>query len=204
MNVQRAGMCRGAALSWLFLCLGCGAHSRSIPSDDAHETGGADSVGLGGAGGEGDPLANGGASGGAIGEGDPVTSGGVSAGVGSAAGAGASVQSAPGGDAGAVGYVPHIDSGTRRCENADYCFGLACYAPASFQPTVCVKRCDTDADCEPFEACVQSEKLEGTCYARCDSPSACAYQFDCFDFSGQGQLVCFPAEWAGRRKELGN
>ncbi len=88
------------------------------------------------------------------------------------------------GEAGAPEYMPFIESGTRTCQNSDYCFGLACYAPPSFLPTVCVAGCEVDADCAPDEACVHAQKLAPTCYARCGSPSDCAYHFDCFDFSG--------------------
>jgi hypothetical protein len=105
-------------------------------------------------------------------------------------------------EAGTPGYVSLIDSGTRICDNEDYCFGLTCYAPATFVPTVCVARCETDANCLPFEACVQSAKLDPTCYPRCASPSDCYDGFDCFDFSGTGRLVCFPTNWASRRSEL--
>jgi hypothetical protein len=35
-------------------------------------------------------------------------------------------------------------------------------------------------------------------------PGDCEYHFDCFDFSGAGQNVCFPTGWVDRRKELGN
>jgi len=106
-------------------------------------------------------------------------------------------------DAGAPGYIPFIDSGTRWCENSDYCFGLDCYAPPTFDPAVCVAPCRSDADCSPYEACVQSSGLQPTCYARCESPSDCAFHFDCFDYSGVGPFVCFPATWASRRPELG-
>ena len=105
-------------------------------------------------------------------------------------------------DAGAAGFVPHIGSGTRNCESSAYCFDLACYAPPSFLPTVCVASCATDFDCGLNEICVRSAKLAPTCYARCSVPGDCEYHFDCFDFSGEGQSVCFPAGWAGRRKEL--
>ena len=119
-------------------------------------------------------------------------------------GAGSPLQGAAGelGDAGAPGYVPHIGSGTRNCESSEYCFGLACYAPPSFAPTVCVANCEADLDCGPNEVCVRSAKLAPTCYARCRVPGDCEYHFDCLDFSGEGQLVCFPAGWAGRRGEL--
>ncbi len=104
--------------------------------------------------------------------------------------------------AGAASYAPHIGSGTRNCESAEYCFGLACYAPPSFAPTVCVANCETDLDCGLNEVCVRSAKLAATCYPRCNVPGDCEYHFDCLDFSGEGQLVCFPAGWAGRRTEL--
>ena len=75
----------------------------------------------------GDPSANGGAGttahGGAPGDGD----------------AGAA------GDRGAAGtYTSLIASGTRTCETEAFCFGLACYAPASFYPSMCLARCETD------------------------------------------------------------
>ena len=46
-------------------------------------------------------------------------------------------------DAGApdMAYQSLIRSGTRRCENEDYCFGLSCYAPPGFAPTVCLASC---------------------------------------------------------------
>ena len=103
---------------------------------------------------------------------------------------------------GGQGYVSLIHSGTRTCPNDDYCFGLSCYAPPSFEPSVCLAPCATDRDCLSAEACVGSAKLEPTCYARCDSPADCYRGFDCYDFSGVGQFVCFPAGWAGRRSEL--
>ena len=111
---------------------------------------------------------------------------------------------AAGGESGAPGYVSLIDSDTRDCPSEDYCFGLACYAPPSFAPRVCLARCATDADCQPFETCLQAPKLEPTCYALCDSPADCYGGFDCFDFSGTGgKLVCFPATWTQDRDRLG-
>ena len=131
------------------------------------------------------------------GSGDPSASGGAQAepDAGSDAGDLAS-------EAGVQGYTSLIHSGTRTCQNDDYCFGLACYAPLDFAPTMCLARCATDLDCLSSESCVQSAKLDPTCYARCDSPSDCLQGFDCFDFSGAGEFVCFPAGWAGRRNEL--
>lgn len=108
-------------------------------------------------------------------------------------------------EAGAAGapYDAPIASGTRACENDDYCFGLACYAPPTFAPTVCLARCDSDANCRSSEACLRAPELEPTCYARCKSPEDCYRGFDCFDFSGKDELVCFPMPWAQRRDELG-
>ncbi|HEY3666350.1 MAG TPA: hypothetical protein VGL19_10130 [Polyangiaceae bacterium] len=100
-------------------------------------------------------------------------------------------------------YDAPIASGTRRCDNEDYCFGLACYAPDAFGPTVCLARCDSDANCRPSEACLRAPKLEPTCYARCKSPEDCYDGFDCYDFSGKDELVCFPTPWAQRRDDLG-
>jgi hypothetical protein len=106
-------------------------------------------------------------------------------------------------DVGAMPYASLIDSDTRGCENADYCFGLACYAPDSFTPNVCLAPCETDSNCQPFEVCLRAPKLEPTCYARCASPADCYRGFDCFDFSSQGELVCFPAGWTMGRDRLG-
>lgn len=172
---------------WLFallLCVACGGHS-SVTSQ------GPTGAGAGASGAEDDSSSNAGASaseaGGAPTQPDPED-----------AGADAGDEA----DAGAPGYVPHIGSGTRNCESSEYCFGLSCYAPPSFLPTVCVASCETDFDCGLHEACVGSPKLAPTCYARCGVPGDCEYHFDCLDFSGKGQLVCFPAAWAGRRSEL--
>ena len=119
-------------------------------------------------------------------------------------GAASAEAGAESGEAGMPGYVSLIDSDTRDCPSEEYCFGLACYAPPSFAPRVCLARCKTDADCQPFETCLQAPTLEPTCYARCDSPADCYGGFDCFDFSGTGdQLVCFPATWTQDRDRLG-
>lgn len=171
----------------LSTCLSCGAHSSIEPADSISGAGGAASA-AGGA-----PAAD---------AGDSSVAGSEAA---SNDHGGRGPDSDPGGpvsDAGEPGYMPHIGSGTRNCENANYCFGLSCYAPPSFEPTVCVARCETDGDCEPSETCVRSAKLEPTCYARCDSPTDCAYHFDCVDFTGAGKAVCFPTGWVGRRAEL--
>ena len=108
-------------------------------------------------------------------------------------------------DAGApdMPYQSLIRSGTRRCENEDYCFGLSCYAPPGFAPTVCLASCQSDASCGPSEACLSAPELEPACYARCKSPEDCYYGFGCFDFSGEGELVCFPAPWIANRDSLG-
>ena len=108
-------------------------------------------------------------------------------------------------DAGApdMPYQSLIRSGTRRCDNEDYCFGLRCYAPADLGPTVCVAPCQSDASCGPSETCLSAPLLEPTCYARCKSPEDCYYGFACYDFSGQGELVCFPAPWTANRDKLG-
>lgn len=110
---------------------------------------------------------------------------------------------AAGATGGAGPYVSLIESDTRSCENSDYCFGLTCYAPDSFAPNVCLASCETNADCQPFEACLRAPKLEPGCYARCNSPTDCYRGFDCFDFSNEGELVCFPAGWAMGRDRLG-
>jgi len=124
------------------------------------------------------------------------------------AGEGGEADEMAGAAAGAAGghrgYVSLIESGTRRCENDDYCFGLSCYAPATFEPKVCVARCESEIECAASEACVRLEKLAPTCYAVCDSPSDCYAGFDCIDLVGEGQLVCFPSPWAVRRDDLGN
>ncbi|HEX2673305.1 MAG TPA: hypothetical protein VHM25_20630 [Polyangiaceae bacterium] len=178
---------------WLFVlasCMACGAQSASEPA------------GLGGAAGY-----DASASGGAPAAGSEDTS---LAGIAAASNDGGGNRQASLGDsagmsnAGEPGYMPHIGSATRNCENEDYCFGLSCYAPPSFEPMVCVARCETDWDCEPSETCIRSARLEATCYARCDSPTDCAHHFDCVDFTGEGQAVCFPTGWAARREELGN
>lgn len=177
---------------WLFvpsMCIACGAHSSSEPTDVTSGAGGNTAQGAGGASvmaGDSSNAGNGATandSGGSGSPGDP--SGGMS-------------------DAGEPGYMPHIGSGTRNCESANYCFGLSCYAPPSFEPTVCVARCETDWDCEASEICVRSALLEPTCYASCDSPTDCAHHFDCVELSGRGQAVCFPTGWAGRIDELDN
>jgi hypothetical protein len=98
--------------------------------------------------------------------------------------------------------VSIIDSGTRACTDSDTCFGLACYAPLAFQPSVCLAPCQRDEDCHPSEACVRSVKLEPSCYHRCDSPTDCYGGFDCVDFSGAGLAICFPASWAQRLIDL--
>jgi hypothetical protein len=105
--------------------------------------------------------------------------------------------------AGGAAYDAPIASGTRGCENDDYCFGLSCYAPAGFAPTVCLAPCNSDANCRPSEACLRAPKLEPTCYARCKSPEDCYDGFDCYDFSGADELICFPASWSVRRGDLG-
>ena len=175
----------------LSTCMACGAHSSSDPADAVMAAGGSKS-------------ASGGAS--EIGAGARSVAG-ERATSNENGGSAPSADGEQGGamsDAGADGYVPHIDSGTRNCESANFCFGLSCYAPPSFEPSVCVARCERGWDCEPFEACVRAARLEPTCYARCDSPSDCAYHFDCLDFTGEGQRVCFPTAWAGRLEELGD
>jgi hypothetical protein len=180
---------------WLFVlstCIACGAHSSNDPADA-----------LPGAGGNGGSAASGPSASGS----DDSSVAGVGAAANPKGGNGSSSEGDSGGvtsDAGEPGYMPHIGSGTRNCEDANFCFGLSCYAPPSFEPTVCVARCETDWDCEPSETCVRSARLEPTCYARCDSPSDCAFHFDCVDFTGDGQAVCFPTSWAARREELGN
>jgi hypothetical protein len=123
---------------------------------------------------------------------------------------GADAASGTAGEAGTLsaagassGFTSLIRSGTRSCENEDYCFGLACYAPADFGPMMCLLPCRTDADCEPDEACARAPQLRGTCYARCASPVDCYYGFSCFDFSREGEFMCFPTAWTSRRDELG-
>jgi len=105
-------------------------------------------------------------------------------------------------DAGEPGYTPMIGSGTRSCPDADYCFGLSCYAPLDFQPTICVAPCKSDAECAPHEACIGTQKLARTCYSRCGSPSDCEFHFDCLDVTGASDFVCFPATWGSRLQEL--
>lgn len=99
-------------------------------------------------------------------------------------------------ESGAPGYDSLIHSGTRACANDDYCFGLECYAPRYFEPTVCLAPCESETDCLPSEACIGSAKLTPHCYARCALPSDCYRGFDCYDFSKRGQLICFPGAWA--------
>jgi hypothetical protein len=178
---------------WLFVlsaCTACGAHSSNEPTTEVIPAAAGN---------------NGLASGGAAGS-DDTSSAGSSATANETGGNGPNSGGNTGGiaDAGEPGYVPHIGSGTRNCENANFCFGLSCYAPPSFEPSVCVAQCETDWDCEASETCVRSARLDATCYARCDSPTDCAYHFDCVDFTGDGQAVCFPTGWAGRLNELGN
>lgn len=106
----------------------------------------------------------------------------------------------PAGEAGAGGAQTGpalIGSGTRYCEDERYCFGLSCYAPFSESPRACIAACADDTDCAAGEVCLQSEQLEAGCYATCETPFDCAYNFDCFDFAGARQdLVCFPRQWA--------
>lgn len=175
---------------WLFVlstCLACGAHSTSEPADLVAGAGGRGATGSGGSA--------------SAGNGDSAGTSASSSESGGADSAGGEPGVAMS-DAGEPGYVPHIGSGTRNCENASFCFGLSCYAPPSFEPSVCVARCEADSDCEASEACVRSARLEPTCYPRCDSPTDCEYHFDCVDFTGDGQAVCFPTGWAGRLDEL--
>jgi hypothetical protein len=165
----------------VFSCAACGGHSAATlqqPPDESAGAGGVDDA-------------------------DPPTSAGATvAATGGAPSQPVAELAGAGDEAGAPGYTPHIGSGTRNCESSEYCFGLACYAPPSFLPTVCVANCETDLECGLNEICVSSAKLAPTCYARCSVPGDCEYHFDCLDFSGHGQLVCFPAGWASRRKEL--
>ena len=177
-------MPRNFVMAALMLCVGCAGHAASKSNDRAN----GDLGGLDEAGASADPDAA--SRGGSSGTSAPAL---AEAGI-----AGELFE------AGAPGYIPFIESGTRTCPNSEYCFGQACYAPPSFEPSVCVSRCESDVDCAPYEACIGTAKLESTCYARCNSPSDCAYHFDCLDFSGGGKLICFPALWAGRRDELGN
>jgi hypothetical protein len=116
-----------------------------------------------------------------------------------------------GGGAGAAGegaanqsYNSLIASGTRSCETEQYCFGLACYAPDSFFPNVCLARCESDLDCRATEECVRAPRMQPSCLARCKAPSDCYDGFDCYNFSRTDlDLICFPRGWAGRRDELG-
>jgi len=178
-----------SGLGALLALVACAGHSTSSAGDPGDELGKAGAL----------PVLSDGSAGAARTDpsADPSSAGGSAS---KPTSEGTAGGSAP--EAGAAGYVSPIQSGARTCENADYCFGLACYAPDHFEPAVCVAPCESDADCAPSEACVRSARLEPTCYARCASPSDCEYHFDCLDFSAMGSLVCFPTAWAVRLSEL--
>ena|SRR6478735_4817923 len=190
---------RSSELLLATLLVACGGHSenRAQPAAD-------DSAGTG-------TAIGGSAEGGTFSVGDGAESsqesGGDEAGrrgEGGRRGQGGTLDNAGTEAAGARGYVSLIHSGTRRCENDDYCFGLSCYAPATFELKVCLAPCESDLGCALKEVCVRLEKLASTCYSQCDSPSDCYAGFDCIDLTGEGQLVCFPGSWAARRNDLGN
>jgi len=164
------------------LILSCSGHSQDSSPNRGH-AGSADSGPSSGSSGDDDQV-------------DPMPE--SAAGTANAAGSSGQLNAA-----GQAGQESLIRSGTRSCENRNYCFGLACYAPATFEPSICLTHCESDANCARNEACLLAPKLEATCFARCNSPADCDYGFDCLDFSGEGQLVCFPAAWAQRRNELG-
>jgi hypothetical protein len=164
-----------------FVLLACGGRSQRVTDNGA---GGSDPMSVAGGGGAaGEPAGDAGA-------------------LDAADAAGAAGANADGGATGSS-YSSLIRSGTRRCESSDYCFGLECYAPATFQPTVCLARCDADVSCRPSELCLSAPLLEPTCYQRCNAPDDCYEGFNCYDFSGAGELVCLPTGWTDRRADLG-
>jgi hypothetical protein len=168
---------RGALL---LVLVGCGGHVRQNRAD---QTGGVDGV------------AGAGESGGASGV-LPVTDAGAwDRALDSEGGTDRAVVV---GDAGAPPTKRSIIvSGTRRCLDDNYCFGMSCYAPLELEESVCLSGCQSDVDCGPTGVCLGSAELEPGCFQPCDTPFDCEYGFDCFDFANaQQSLVCFPTTWA--------
>jgi len=89
-----------------------------------------------------------------------------------------------------------IPSGTRSCQDAGDCLGIECAGSERLPLLICAVRCPTGEECRAREVCLATDQLEATCLQRCQSPTDCAFQFDCFDLLQDGVFACVPSPWA--------
>ena len=138
---------------------------------------------------------------------DDATSGGARANEIPARDSGANDADAP--NAGSAGEAPSVTarakSGRRLCIDDRDCEGLPCTASAGRQNTACLASCVSDADCKVDERFFQSPTLAAdtdaglpakNCFQRCDeTPTVCAFEFDCADYYRTDEYICLPTEW---------
>ena len=105
----------------------------------------------------------------------------------------------------ASSVAARANSGRRLCIDDRDCDGLRCTASAGRQNTACLASCVSDADCKVDERCFQSPTLAAdsdagfpakNCFQRCDeTPTVCAFEFDCADYYRTDEYICLPTEW---------
>jgi hypothetical protein len=74
------------------------------------------------------------------------------------------------------------------------CFTLDCQSHGDAKTKACVTHCSASGACSTGNVCIHD--FGDSCFASCDeSPTLCAYGFDCVDYDRTGHYTCLPAEW---------